>query len=126
LTEKETVKLRGFLGLCHRAGQVILGQDACVDLVRREMAALVLLDETSTETSRKRFRNACYSHYVPLYGVPEGLIAGALGRSGAMVAAVRRGTMAGKLEALLPKEAVIERKQLNFPNEHTDIAGVQA
>ena len=125
MTERELGKLRGFLGLCHRAGQVILGQDACVDAVRRESAALLLMDEGSTETSKKRFRNACQSHGVPLYGVPEGLIAGALGKSGAMAAAVRKGTMAGKLEDLLPKETVTEQ-QLNYPNDRADIAGVQA
>ncbi|HPJ01526.1 MAG TPA: ribosomal L7Ae/L30e/S12e/Gadd45 family protein [Candidatus Limiplasma sp.] len=126
MTERDWGKIRGFLGLCHRAGQVILGQDACVDAIRKESAALVLLDESSTQTSTKRFRNACHSHGVPLYGVPEGLIAGALGRSGAMAAAVRRGTMAGKLKELLPNDAVIQNQQLNYPNDRADIAGVQA
>ena len=36
MTELEIKKLKGFLGLCYRAGQVILGQDACVDAVRRQ------------------------------------------------------------------------------------------
>ncbi len=126
MTEREWGKLRGFLGLCHRAGQVILGQDAIVDAVRKKSTALVLLDVSSTETSHKRFRNACYSHHVPLYGVPEGLIAGALGRSGAMAAAVRQGTMAGKLRELVPDEAVIKQQQNNDTNDRADIAGVQA
>lgn len=126
MTERELGKLRGFLGLCHRAGQVILGQDACVDAVRGETAALLLLDGGSTETSKKRFRNACYSHHVPLYGVPEGLIAGALGRSGAMAAAVRKGTMAAKLKELLAGGAVTQSQQPDYPNDRADIAGVQA
>jgi ribosomal protein L7Ae-like RNA K-turn-binding protein len=126
LTERETVKLKGFLGLCRRAGQVILGQDACVDAVRRQEAALVLVDSGSTETSKKRFRNACFSHRVPLYGVPEGLIAQALGKNGAMAAAVRRGTMALRLQELLPEEILYGERPLNSDNERADIAGVQA
>lgn len=125
MTRQETEKLRGFLGLCHRAGQVILGQDACVDAVRKQMAALLLLDLGSTETSKKRFRNACQSHHVPLYGLPEGLIAGALGRDGVKAAAIRRGTMAGKLRELLPVETIIDDERTNN-NERADIAGVQA
>jgi ribosomal protein L7Ae-like RNA K-turn-binding protein len=126
LTEQETTRVKGFLGLCHRAGQVVLGQDACIDAVRKRSAALALLDESSSEPSKKRFRNACESHRVPLYQVPEGLIAGALGRNGAMAAAVRRGTMAGKLSELLPKEAIIDTQQFTNHNDHADIAGVQA
>ncbi|MFH1513200.1 MAG: ribosomal L7Ae/L30e/S12e/Gadd45 family protein, partial [Bacillota bacterium] len=100
MTEQEARKLKGFLGLCQRAGQVILGQDACVDAVRRKTAALVLLDVSSTDVSKKRFRNACLSHHVPLYGVPRGLIAQALGKDGRMAAAIRQGTMAEKLKQL--------------------------
>ena len=126
MTELETNRIKGFLGLCYRAGQVILGQDACVDAVRRETAALVLLDVGSTETSKKRFRNACRSHGVPLHGMPEGLIAGALGKSGAMAVALRQGTMAEKLKELIPDEAALDIQQFNYPNDRADIAGVQA
>lgn len=121
MTEQEAMKLRGFLGLCHRAGQVILGQDACVEAVRKQTAAVVLLDDSSTEVSRKRFRNACFSHHVPLYGVPCGLIGRATGKDGRMAAAIRHGTMAQKLTELVEKQST-----MNGTNESADIAGVQA
>jgi ribosomal protein L7Ae-like RNA K-turn-binding protein len=127
LTEREAMKIRGFLGLCYRAGQVILGQDACVEAIRREAAALILLDESSTDVSKKRFRNACLSHHVPLYGVPWGLIAQALGKEGRMAAAVRPGTMAQKLKELVRNETMTDDPMGNHPNdESADIAGVQA
>ncbi|MBN1776978.1 MAG: 50S ribosomal protein L7ae [Clostridiales bacterium] len=126
MTEQETARIKGFLGLCHRAGQVVLGQDACLGAVRKKSAALALLDESSSEPSKKRFRNACESHRVPLYLVPEGLIDGALGKSGAMTAVVRRGAMAQKLSELLPKEAIINTQQPTNHNDHADFAGVQA
>jgi ribosomal protein L7Ae-like RNA K-turn-binding protein len=127
VTQQEAIKLKGFLGLCYRAGQVILGQDACVDAVRKNQAALVLLDETSTDVSRKRFRNACTSHRVPLYGVPGGLIAQALGKEGRMAAAVRPGTMAKKLQELIREESMTDcHLKSNPTNESANIAGVRA
>ena len=127
MTEREKIQLKGFLGLCYRAGQVILGQDACVDAVRRKAAAFVLLDESSTDVSRKRFRNACLSHKVPLYETPEGLIAQALGKEGRMAAAVRAGTMAKRLEELAkPGSGSGDPQLTEHRNESADIAGVQA
>jgi len=125
LTEQEAGKIKGFLGLCCRAGQVIFGQDACVDAIRKKTAAIVLIDDSSTEGSKKRFRNACFSHHVPLYGLPEGFIAQATGRDGRRAAAIRHGTMAGKLEELMGKQPMAENRQSNT-NESADIAGVQA
>ncbi len=127
MTQRDAIKIRGFLGLCQRAGQVILGQDACVDAVRRRAAALVLLDEGSTDVSKKRFRNACKSHRVPLCEVPAGLIAGALGKEGRMAAAVRPGTMAQKLLELAGASLAAQTSGDNLTeNDSADIAGVQA
>ena len=127
MTEQEATKLRGFLGLCYRAGQVTLGQDACVDAVRKRLAALVLLDETSTDVSKKRFHNACTSHHVPLYGMPGGLIARALGKEGRMAAAVRPGTMAQKLKELIREESMTDHQsEIKSTNESANIAGVRA
>lgn len=127
MNEREAMKVKGFLGLCYRAGQVILGQDACVGAVRRNAAALILLDESSTGVSVKRFRNACRSHRVPLYGMPEGLIALALGKDGRKAAAVRPGTMAQKLTELVLSEIIADDPSENHSNDESAyIAGVQA
>jgi len=127
LTDQETIKIKGFLGLCCRAGQVILGQDACVDAIRRKTVAVVLLDDSSTEVSKKRFRNSCTSHHVPLYGVSRGLIGQATGKNGRMVAAIRQGTMANKLMELMAEQTVTANRQsTGWKNESANIAGVQA
>jgi ribosomal protein L7Ae-like RNA K-turn-binding protein len=125
LTKTESAKLKGFLGLCRRAGQVILGQDACVDAVRRNTAAVVLLDESSSESSQKRFRNTCTSHHVPLISVPEDMIAQALGKDGRMAAAIRQGTMAQKIIGLAAEKPMTD-DPMNTENKHGNIAGVQA
>lgn len=104
MTEQTLQRLKGFMGLCARAGQTTLGQDACVAAVRAETAAIVLMDEGSSPASRKRFIDSCRSHRIPLYGVPPGLISQALGKDGRMAVTVKRGKMAQQLIALLTDE----------------------
>lgn len=91
----------GFLGLCMRAGQVSIGQEACVAAVRGHTAQLVLLDMGSGANTLKRLMDSCQTHGVPLYQWPEDSIAQAVGKRGLKVAAVRRGAMGQKLQALL-------------------------
>ena len=105
MTEQTVQRLQGFLGLCGRAGEITLGQDACVQAVRNETAALLLMDEGSAPTTRKRFSDSCASHHVPLYSVPPGLIAQALGKDGRMTVAIKRGRMAQKLLEYLREDS---------------------
>lgn len=133
MTEQTLHRLKGFLGLCGRAGQITLGQDACVSAVRSETAAVVLMDESSAPTTRKRFSDSCASHNVPLYSVPEGLISQALGKDGRMTVTVKRGRMAQKLFELLKEEIPLSgtNSSQNEPDPHSqnssaDNAGVQA
>lgn len=133
MTETTLQRLRGFLGLCGRARQTTLGQDACVDDVRSENAALVLMDESSSPTTRKRFSDSCASHHVPLYGVPEGFIAQALGKDGRKTVTVKRGRMAQKLMELLKDEIPLSgmdscptQPDPNSQNLSANHAGVQA
>ncbi|NLI20070.1 MAG: hypothetical protein GX418_00760 [Clostridiales bacterium] len=133
MTQDTLQRLKGFLGLCGRAGQITLGQDACVDAVRTETAALVLMDESSAPTTRKRFSDSCASHRVPLYEVPKGFIAQALGKDGRMTVTVGRGRMAQKLAEILKDEVPLSGMDAhrNEPDPHSQIsnaehAGVQA
>ena len=133
MTEQTTMRLKGFLGLCGRAGQTTLGQDACVAAVRAETAAVLLMDERSAPTTRKRFSDSCESHRVPLYSVPQGLISQALGTDGRMTVAIKRGRMAQKLLELLKDEIPLRGidSGQSEPDPHSlnssaDHAGVQA
>ena len=104
MTAEEAAQASGFLGLCNRAGQLIFGQDACVNAVRKHQAALILLDEGCSENTRKRFLDACRTHETPLYGVKEDLIDRAVGKEGRKVAAVKRGSMGEKMRLLFGKQ----------------------
>lgn len=94
-------RLAGFVGLCTRAGQLIFGQEACVTAVRNGQAALVLLDESSSPNTLKRFSDTCQSHPTPLYLLPSGLLEQAVGKDGRKVASIRPGGMAQKLLSIL-------------------------
>ncbi len=93
-----------FLGLCMRAGRIISGQEACVDLARQEEAALVLMDAAASENTRKRITDACHSHNVPLYEISEGELGRAIGKNGRMMVALKMDGMAQKLITLLQNE----------------------
>lgn len=91
----------GFLGLMRRAGQIILGAEACLNAVRNGKARALLLDEGASDNARKRFTDACRSHGVPLYTCPEGALSAFLGKPGRMTAALMPGDMADKMLQLL-------------------------
>ena len=101
MTEQIENQVINFLGLCMRAGRVISGQEACVDLARQEEAALVLMDAAASENTRKRIADACHSHDVPLYEISEGELGRAIGKKGRMVVALKADGMAQKLLTLL-------------------------
>ena len=104
MTEQIENQVISFLGLCMRAGRVISGQEACVDLARQEEAALVLMDAAASENTRKRLSDACHSHGVPLYELSADALGSAIGKKGRMVVALRADGMAQKLLALLKNE----------------------
>ena len=51
-------RVTSFLGLCLRAGRLVTGQEACVDLIRSGGAALALVDEAASANTLKRLSDA--------------------------------------------------------------------
>lgn len=105
MTNEAMKSLSGFLGLCARAGQLILGQDMCVAAIRKGTAWLALIDERASDNTFKRMHDSCQSHGAVLYTLPEGLISRASGKDGRMTAVIPTGGMAQKAEALLSGES---------------------
>ena len=104
MTQAQTEKAVGFLGLCARAGQLTTGQESCVAAIRGGGVALALVDESSSENTLKRFRDSCESHGVPLRLVPSGVIGQAIGKPSRMAATIAHGPMAKKLLSLFPHD----------------------
>ena len=91
----------GLLGLAHRAGQVTLGADMALEVIRAGKAALALIDEGASEGTKKKLLDACAFRNVPAYFLPRDDLSRACGRDSRMAAAVRKGPFAGRLEQLL-------------------------
>ena len=104
MTETIENRVTGFLGLCMRAGRIISGQEACVDLIRSGECALALMDASASDNTRKRLSDACHSHNVPLYEVTEGELGRAIGKKSRMVIALKPDGMSDKLLDLLKDE----------------------
>ena len=104
MTEQIEYQVISFLGLCMRAGRLVSGQEACVDLIRQGQAALVLVDAGVSDNTRKRLVDASHSHDAPLYELSEGALGGSIGKKGRMVVAMKADGMADKLLSLLQSE----------------------
>lgn len=97
-------RVTSFLGLCMRAGRITSGQEACVDLIRRQEAALVLLDGSASDNTRKRIIDACHSHDAPAWELSANALGQAIGKRGRMVIALQDDGMAQNLLNLLKDE----------------------
>ena len=101
MNEQTENRVIGFLGLCMRAGRIVSGQEACVDLIRRKEAAVVILDGGASENTFKRIADACHSHDIPGWVLSEGALGNAIGKRGRMVIALKDDGMARNLLSML-------------------------
>ena len=76
------------LGLCARAGKLISGEKACLQLIRSGGAQVVLLDAGAAKNAVKSISDACSHHQVTLLSAPEFELGDAIGKPGRMVVAV--------------------------------------
>jgi ribosomal protein L7Ae-like RNA K-turn-binding protein len=85
----ELSHLLGFLGLCRRAGKMVLGTPlVCEELAKRKKPDLVLYSSDASEATRKRIENKCRfygTEAIPL-PVSTGDLAHALGKRGDLAA----------------------------------------
>ena len=89
------------MGLAMRAGQVTLGANLALTVVKSGKAALVLIDEGASENTRKKLMDACAYRAVPIYTLPAGLIDDACGKDSRYAAAFKSGGLADKIRQLL-------------------------
>ena len=80
-------KLRSALGFAQRAGKVRSGEMACVQSIRTGKALVVIVDETVSEKSRKRWSDICDRAGVPIIFAEE--VGRAIGRDAHTVVCVQ-------------------------------------
>ena len=92
--------LLNMLGLCARAGRLINGEKACVQLIRSGGAYAVALDSAAAPNAVKAVTQACETHGVPLVRTPEFELGDAIGKPGRMAAAITDAGMAERVVRL--------------------------
>lgn len=88
-TKASTDKLLGFLGLCRKAGKLVLGTPmVCEELRGKRKPALVVASAGASAPTKKRLATKCAFYGVPLREVPVApdLLAHAVGKSGNLAA----------------------------------------
>ncbi len=98
-------KIEGLLGLCCRAGQITLGAEMVLKEIKAGRAALVLVDESASEGTRKKIADACAYRHVALHMLPVDCLSRACGRDGRMAGAVKSGKLCQQLQLLLTQSA---------------------
>ena len=85
----ELTKLLGFLGLCRRAGKMVLGTPlVCEELAKKKRPALVLYSEGASAATKKRIESKCRFYETKALALPvsTSALAHALGKTGELAA----------------------------------------
>ena len=86
-------RLRGYLGLAARAGQLTYGTDAVCRMIRERKTPAVLIDSGASANTVKKVTDTCKSHDAAYYLLEEGEISSACGKTNVMVAAFAKGSL---------------------------------
>ena len=106
-------KIRGLMGLAMRAGQVTLGANLALNVIKSNKAALVLVDETASENTKKKLSDACIFRSVPMYYLPQGLIDDACGKDCRYAAALTAGGLSEKIRQLIVSQGIPDQIDQN-------------
>ena len=93
------------LGLCARAGRLVTGEKAVVQLIRSGGACVVLLDGAASENAVKAVCQACETHGAPLVRTQPFELGDAIGKPGRMAAAITDERMARRVLELSAQDA---------------------
>lgn len=90
------------LGLAHRAGKVVSGEEPVVREIQNGRAKLVILAKDASHNTSKKITDKCLYYRVPLrYADTRETLGRAIGKEARVTAAVLEAGFAEKLAALL-------------------------
>ena len=84
----------GLLGLAMRAGKLTLGDQGCLDVIRSDKAALILIDEGVSPGTLKKFRDASAFHHVEMVMLKAGQLGRSVGKPNRRTAVVQDAKLA--------------------------------
>jgi len=89
------------VGLAARAGRIVSGGDLCQKETRMGKIALLLIDESVSKNTLDKFSALSNAHNVPIRMIGQGLLGASIGRENRMIVAVKKGSLADQIIALL-------------------------
>lgn len=98
-------KLLTMLGFAARAGQLALGSETAVTLIRQSKAAAAVIDQGASDNTKKRVTDACAYRNVPLAALEDGELGRAIGRNGCAAVAVKKGNFGQAIAEILTGQA---------------------
>ena len=91
------------LGIAKRAGALTLGTDAVLAAIASGQAKMILMDAGASDNTKKKLRDSCAFYGAELIETQADRLGFAIGKPGRMCAAVAKGTLCDKLNALAAK-----------------------
>ncbi len=79
----------GLIGIAMRAGKLTLGEEASLDVIRADRAALIIVDEGVSPGTLKKFRDASAFHNVKMVTLEAGQLGRLVGRPNRRTAVVQ-------------------------------------
>lgn len=99
----------GLLGFASRARQLTSGEFDVARQINKGCVAAVLLDETVSDNTRKRFFDACTNKKIPLFEhIPKDRLARAIGNQNRKIVALKKGKLAEQIIKLLTPDLSID------------------
>ena len=95
-------KIASYLGLSMRMGRCAAGQAACKDAIKKRKAALVLIDEAASESTKEQFQTMSVQNGITAYIVPQSWEIGkTIGKGERVLVAVTDKHLAGIIKEML-------------------------
>ncbi len=105
--------VRGFLGLAMKSGILVAGAEKTIAEIARRKIALVLIDLSIADNTKKRILAACTACSVPVMPLRPELLGSSTGRPGMMAAGLRPGAMADRIGQELDRVPEQQQDTLN-------------
>lgn len=101
-------KLIGFIGLCAKAGKLTYGTDACIELIQKKKAKLIIVAQNASERTKKNMKFVCDNNNVNIcfYGEIEDL-SHAIGKQNKAVIGIKEVNFANQILKIINGGEVI-------------------
>ena len=95
-------KILGLLGLATKAGKIVFGTDACIDMINRQKIKIVIVSEDASDRTKNNFKELCLNNKIPFYelGTSEE-ISKAIGKVNKVVVGIKEENFANQIVKII-------------------------